>query len=50
MQKIIDAFRASVCAQGPREGDKNSRGGCGNPTALSLEEIYEVLENVTTKS
>lgn len=45
-QKIVDTFRDKVCAQGPRGGDKNGSGGCGNPIALTLQEIYEVLDSV----
>lgn len=49
MHEIIGTFRDVVCVQGPREGDKNGIGGCGNPVTLTLTEIYGVLEKIKTE-
>lgn len=44
MGKIYDTFRDKVCVQVGTEEDKNGSGGCGNPNALTLREIYYVLK------
>lgn len=46
LETIEDTFRYKVCAQGPRQDDKNGNGGCGNPVAITLSEIYEVLDEI----
>lgn len=46
MEKIKDTFRDRVCVQAGSTDDKNDNGGCGNPYALTLQEINQILNEV----